>query len=113
MEDKEKSIQDKVDEITTTTFSIAGCPIKVFKLFVKFCEENAKTTKIIYNEGKREIREQLCYAIGLKQLVDIANADAKSQMLFDRVVKLEERMVVLEDTPPKPEKKEIKTMGRH
>ena len=39
--DEEKS----VDDITTTTFSIAGCPISVFKRFLKFAENNAQMTR--------------------------------------------------------------------
>tara|TARA_Y100000310_G_scaffold330163_1_gene401340 strand:+ start:3084 stop:3464 length:381 start_codon:yes stop_codon:yes gene_type:complete len=111
-EEEAKTMQDKVDEMTTTTFSIAGCPIKVFKEFMHFCEENAKVTKIFYNEGKKEIKEELCYSIGLKQLLDIANKNAVVQMLFDRVIKLEDEsaMVQMESNPEQP-KRAIKTFG--
>lgn len=89
-----ESMEKKVEDMTTTTFTIAGCPIRVFKDFIEYCEENAKMTKIYYNEGKKQIKEELCYSIGLKILLDVAKADAKTQLLFDRMTEIEDRMNV-------------------
>ena len=110
---EEKSIQERVDDITTTSFSIAGCPIKTHKAFMEFCEENAKITKIFYDKrsGQKQVKEELCYSIGLQRLLDISDADAKVQMLYDRIVQLEDKFVEMEGKSDK-DKRVIKTMGR-
>lgn len=107
----EKDMQDKVDDITTTTFSIAGIPIREFRRFVDFCERNAKITKVFYDKvsGKKQIKEDLCYAIGISRLVDIADGNAAIQMLYDKITALELKSA----EPPKEKgRMEIKTMGR-
>ncbi len=93
--DKEKDIN--VEDITTTTFSIQGVPIKVFRRFLKFCESNALMTKVfIDRKGQKQIRQERCYSIALAQLLDVYEADAKSQMLFDKIQKIEDRMNKIE-----------------
>ena len=93
-----ESEQDKVDreqieDITTTTFSIQGVPIKTFKRFLKFCEENAQATKVWKDAtGQKQIRKELIYSIGLAKLLDSFEADAKTQMLFDRITKIEDKV---------------------
>lgn len=113
MEDKEETMQEKVDKITTTSFSIAGCPIAVFKRFMEFCENNAKVTKIFYNNNKKEVKEELCYSIGLSQLLDRNDKNALVAMLYDRMLKLEDQLLTIIDANnPQPEaKRTIKTMG--
>mgnify|MGYP001595901286 CR=1 FL=1 len=91
--EEDKKIQDQVEEITTTTFSIQGVPIRVFKRFLRFCEDNAKITKVWRDRtGQKQIREELCYSIGLAMLLDAWETDAKHQLLFDRIVKLEDKL---------------------
>ena len=88
--EEDKKIQDRVEEITTTTFSIQGVPIRVFKRFLRFCEDNAKIWRD--RTGQKQIREELCYSIGLAILLDSWDTDAKHQLLFDRIVKLEDKL---------------------
>lgn len=111
-EESVEDIQERVEDMTTTSFSIAGCPIKVFKRFIAFCEDNAKVTKIFYQQGKKEIKEELCYSIGLKTLLDLSDKNAVNQLLYDRITVLEDKLAQLEGQPIKEEKTEIKTMGR-
>tara|TARA_Y100000310_G_scaffold223844_1_gene225714 strand:+ start:297 stop:587 length:291 start_codon:yes stop_codon:yes gene_type:complete len=89
----EAKLKEQVEEITTTTFSIAGVPIKVFKRFLAFCENNAKMTKIfIDKKGNKQIREELCYSIALAQLLDIAEGNATMQMLYEKFERLEKQV---------------------
>ena len=97
----EKNLREKVDNMTTTSFNIAGCPLKTFKRFMEFCEENAKITKIFHKDGKKEIKEELCYSIGLKVLLDIANADAKFTMLYEKIQAVEEMVIANQNQPTK------------
>ena len=83
-------LRDEIEDITTTTFSILGVPIKTFKRFLRFCEENAQITKIFKDRtGQKQIRKELCYSIGLAILLDSFETDSKHQLLFDRLVKVE------------------------
>lgn len=94
----EDDIRDRVEDMTTTTFSIAGVPIKVFKRFIAFCEENAKMTKIFKDKtGQKQIKEELCYSIALAHLLDGWESDAKNQMLFEKIKRVEERLSKLEN----------------
>ena len=93
---EDKKVQDQIEEITTTTFSIQGVPIKVFKRFLRFCEDNSKITKVWRDRtGQKQIREELCYSIALAQLLDAYEADAKTQMLFERINRLENELAKL------------------
>ena len=84
--------KEDVEAVTTTSFNISGIPISEFKRFIEFCRLNAKTTKIFYDNGKKNFKEELCYSIAIKQLLDIASADAKNQMLYNKILKLENEM---------------------
>ena len=96
--EEEKKIKDKVEEVTTTSFNIQGIPIKVFKRFLSFCEDNAKITKIFRDRtGQKQIREELCYSIALAILLDSWEADAKVQMLFERITRLEKDILKLKE----------------
>ncbi len=98
MTDEEKT-KNEVEDMSTTTFSIAGVPIKVFKRFIRFCEGNAKMTKIFVDKrGNKQIKKELCYSIGLAQLLDRAESDVKTQMLYDRIVKLEDKVFTKDGT---------------
>ena len=90
---EEQKVKEQVEEIMTTSFNIQGVPIKVFKRFLKFCENNAQITKIFRDKtGQKQIRKELCYSIALAQLLDISDTDGKHQLLFERLVKLEEKV---------------------
>jgi len=104
----EKDLIDKVEDITTTTFTIAGIPIKEFKRFRDFCRYNARITKIFYDKvsDEKNIKEELCYAIGISRLLDIAEAGGMITMLYDRIIELESKVYNEE-----PVKKSVKTMG--
>lgn len=89
----ENNERDAIEDITTTTFSIQGVPIKTFKRFLHFCEENAQATKVWKDAtGQKQIRKELIYSIGLAKLLDAFETDAKAQMLFDRIIKLEDKV---------------------
>ena len=87
----------KPDRITTT-FTVSGIDSKVFERFVKFCELNSTVTKTYPNPagGPPQIKNQVWYAGGIRILLDIAEADAKTQMLFDKLAGLVERIEKLE-----------------
>ncbi len=94
MTEEEKSVED----VMTTSFNIAGVPMPVFKRFIRFCEHNAKMTRVYYNRAhKREIKEELCYSIGLSQLLDRAEGDATTHMLYEKVNKVEDRLKKIEE----------------
>ena len=93
MSESEEEIKSAIEDITTTTFSIQGVPIKTFKRFLRFCEENAQATKVWKDAtGQKQIRKELIYSIGLAKLLDVFEADAKTQMLFDRITKIEDKV---------------------
>lgn len=109
--ENDKNLKDKVEEMSTRTFTVGGMPERDFQRFIKFCQLNARATKIFYREGKREVKKELIYSIAIKQLLDAYEADAKIQMLYDRLIKLEDGMVDKTESK-EPERKVIKTMGR-
>ena len=84
------------DAQTTTSFTIAGIPIPQFERFLKFCEENSTITKIYYEEGQQQIKRQQWYAGAIKMLLDIAEADGKNQMLYDKIKEMGVRLEKLE-----------------
>lgn len=89
--------KDDVESVITTTFSIQGVPMKVFKRFINFCKLNAVMTKVyIDRRGQKQIKQDLCYSIALSQLLDLAETDAKHTMLYDKIVKLELQVKTLE-----------------
>ncbi len=91
---EEKKIKEQVEEISTTTFSIQGVPVKVFERFLNLCKEKAQITKVFndYKTGKKQIRKELCYSIALTILLDAYEADGKYQVLYEKMVKLEEKV---------------------
>ena len=111
MNEDEKDLNEKIEEITTTTFTIAGIPIKEFKRFREFCKHNARVTKIFYDSvtDSKNIKEELCYAIGISRLLDIANAGGAVEMIYQRILDLEQKVIgdvkVSKSSSPK-------TMGR-
>ena len=58
--EEEAKVKEQVEDITTTTFSIQGVPMKVYSRFIKFCEENAQITKIFKDRtGQKQIKKEL------------------------------------------------------
>jgi hypothetical protein len=106
----EKDLNERVEDITTTTFSVAGIPIKEFRRFLEFCEMNAKITKIFYDRvtNKKQIKEDICYAIGLSRLMDMAESDAKTELLYAKILEIQARLDAMEGNE---EKKKPKTFG--
>jgi hypothetical protein len=98
MEEKnEKKLNDvrkRVMSITTRNFTISGCPEDVFQRFSKYAKENAA-------DG---------YWMAIKQLLDIAETNAKELMLFERLEELSDRMNELENKG-EPKQKTIKRFG--
>ena len=60
--------------------------------------------------SKREVKHEVNYSIGLDRLLDCFDADAKTQMLYERIVALENKVNNLNNNPV-DEKKEPKTFG--
>ena len=90
--------KNELESHLTTSFHISGCPIATMKRFVNFCNQNSKMTKVFYDKNnQRQVKEDLCYSIGLAMLLDAVDADAKTQMLFDRITKLEKQVEDLND----------------
>ena len=119
-EQKEEDLADQVESITTTSFQIAGCPIKVFKRFIRFCEENSTVTKVFFTRTKapngaivsrKEIKREVNYAIGLDRLLDAFEADAKTEMIYARIVELESRLGAVESRGEVEVKKGPSTFG--
>ena len=50
---EDKGLIKRVEDMSVRTFTIAGMPEIDFQRFIKFCERNAKATKIFYVQGKR------------------------------------------------------------
>ena len=95
---EEAKIKDSVEEITTTTFSIQGVPIRVFERFLAFCRDNAQITKVWKDRtGQKQIKKELCYSIALAQLLDAYETDAKHRLLFEKLLKLEQDVSDLKD----------------
>ena len=91
---EDEKAREQVEEVTTTTFSIQGVPVKVFKRFIEFCKHNAVMTKVYKDrKGQKQIKQELCYSIALAQLLDSNEADAKNQMLYHKVQKIEDALI--------------------
>lgn len=115
-EETKKSIVDRVEDMKTSirTFTIGSCPEKTYQRFLNYCRTNAKNTKYFQDDnGKPVIKEELIYHVGLRLLLDIAETDAKSMVLFEKIAKLEDRLDNIEKKfiNPKVEDKKAKTMG--
>lgn len=82
MEDQEESkpMKDRVEEMTTRNFWIANCPEKIYNQFVDY--------------AKRETENS--YARALKELLMIAETDAKTILLYERMLAIEDRLCKLE-----------------
>lgn len=111
--EEDKDLNDKIEEITTTTFTVAGIPIKEFKRFRDFCKHNARITKVFYDNvtDKKNIKEELCYAIGISRLLDIADSGGAISLIYDRILDLEDKFAVMNEAPQEKKKEGPKTMG--
>ena len=111
--EKEKTVKDKVEEISVRTFTIASCPEKVYQRFLKYCKENARNVRFYQDKDGMKQKEEIIYHMGLRLLRDIAETDAKSTMLYEKLVALEGRLALIENKPKedKPKRKKVKTFG--
>jgi len=106
---KEKeSIKDKVEQISVRSFTVGSCPEKVYQRFRDFCESNAKNIRYYKDDKGVHTKEEIIYHIGLKQLLDIAQTDAKSVMLFERILTVEQRMDLIDNEMTGEEKSTTK-----
>lgn len=91
-------MDEDIEDITTTTFSIAGVPIKVFKRFIKYCEDEAQMTKVFFDKrGTKQIKRENCYSIALAKLLDAVEMDARTELLNQKINMLEDRVRKLEN----------------
>jgi hypothetical protein len=84
----DNNLSNRIKNITTRVFTIAGCPEETYQRFTNFCKLNARNVRVKKNRDTGEIisqYEELIYHMGLRILLDIAEADGKNQMLFDRL----------------------------
>ena len=116
MEDKKEvnksSIKDNVEQISIRSFTVGSCPEVIYQRFREFCEQNAKNVRYYKDDKGVHTKEEIIYHIGLKQLLDIATTDAKSVMLFEKMIAIEQRMDLIDNSmgeEPKEVKK--KTFG--
>jgi len=96
MVEKEENIKERVDsDVVTLNFTVSNCPETIYNRFVDYCKKNAGNY----------------YAMGLKQLLDTAEADAKSLMLYEKIIALEVRITELEGKKDEKARLKPKTMG--
>ncbi len=84
------NMEEKVKAISVRTFTISSCPETVYQRFIKFCNDNAKNTRFYKDENNKvHQKDEIIYHIGLRLLLDVYEADAKSLMLFEKIKALE------------------------
>lgn len=112
MKDKKRNIKDKVGDISVRTFTICGCPESVFNRFVQFCKTNARNTKYYKdNNGKLHVKKEDVYHFGLRLLLDIAETDAKTVTLYEKIHALDQRIALVEKRLEGKKKTKRKTFG--
>ena len=92
----DKSIEERIDAITTRNFTISGCPEKIFKEFVQYASSNTAN----------------CYWMALKELLDLVKANAKENMLFGAMTDLDQRITAIENKEVKSKTTGLGTFGR-
>jgi len=80
--EESKDVKDRVESLTTRNFYVSNCPEKVYKRFVDYA---------VRETGNN-------YAMAVKQLLDIAEGDVQQAMMYEKVIKLEEKVAMLEET---------------
>lgn|SRR3990167_5375223 len=93
-----QDIVNRVDAMTLVKpFVIKEIDMLTLKRLVRYCRQNAKND----------------WGTGIKMLLDAAEADAKTMMLYEKIVVLEDKVESLIGKPQeeKKEKKEFKGFG--
>ena len=78
-----RDMTERIENMTTRNFSITRCPEKVWKDFVKFCEEETGDS----------------YSMGIKVLLDLYKTNAKELMLYKRIIDIEDKVDALTKVP--------------
>lgn len=92
-----KDAKQRVKDISVRTFTICSCPESVYDRFIDFCNKNSKNIRYYKDKsGKLHKKEEVIYHIGLRLLLDIADSDAKSMMLYEKIKHLRDRVDLIE-----------------
>lgn len=100
-EEHKKPMNERVDAMTyIKPFPIKECDLLTIKRFIQFCRFNSKND----------------WGVGLKMLMDYVETDAKTLLLYDKILKLENDMeglkVLVDNKQGEDEEKgERKTFG--
>jgi hypothetical protein len=110
------TVKDRLEDISTRTFTIGACPEKVYQRFINYCKNNAKNIKYFQdaNTGKPTVKEEIIYHVGLRLLLDASEIDAKNMVVYEKLTKLESRINALENAlihKDTPKESKVKTFG--
>lgn len=95
-------LKKKVDALTARDFWISKCPEYTYQHFIQYARKQAGNN----------------YAVALMQLLRIADADAKTMLLYEKIEKLEQRLdsmeslTIEEDKTKDNGRKKVSTFGR-
>lgn len=77
----DKTIQDRVDERTTRTFSVTNCPEVVWRDFKTYADKETNSN----------------YSMAIKLLLSSNKANAKERLLYERYIHLDSRLKKVEN----------------
>jgi len=92
----EKSIPERVDEITTVSPRVNDVSLAVWKRFKSYANE--------FSKGN--------YSIALDQLLRVADISAKEEAMWCKLNELEDRLVAVENKPAEVGRPKIATFGK-
>ncbi len=116
MTDKEKTIQERVDERTVRDFWITNCPEKVWKEFNTYAKEETNNNysialKLLLNTNKSNAKEKLLYERYIQMDVRMRQLEKNQNMILEFISKEETEKVEEEIQEDQPERKNISVMG--
>lgn len=92
-ENKSDDVRKRIEQITTRNFTISACPEVVFRRFSDYAKAHTSDA----------------YWMAIKELLDIAEANAKELVLYEKVNQLQMRIDQLGESTEK--KSSGKTFG--
>ena len=97
MTETDKTLIEKVDEITKVNFTVNECPLSLLKEFKEYANEHTRNN----------------YPLAIEKLLSIAKTNAKDMMIWENILELKDRISKLESEGPKqPERPRIPTIGK-
>ena len=94
----DENIKEKVDLLTTINFNISNCPKKTFDDFVRFAQEHCN----------HPFSGKPIYHVAIRMLLDLVKSNATQEMMYRRLVELEDRLDALTELSSSDEKKKKK-----